>query len=99
MEQLKKIITRPTQSPAQGGLRIALIYAAVGALWIISSDLAVDLIFGQSRAALVAQTVKGWVFVGASALLIYLLTSRTISSIKKSEKALAESRQTSIHAL
>jgi PAS domain S-box-containing protein len=91
--QLKEIITRPGQSPAQGGLRVALIYAAVGALWIISSDLVVDLIFGQSMAALVAQTVKSWVFVGASALLIYLLTSRTISSIKKSEKALAESQQ------
>ena len=51
------------------------------------------MIFGQSMAALVAQTVKSWVFVGASALLIYLLTSRTISSIKKSEKALAESQQ------
>ncbi len=91
--QLKKIITRPTQSPAQGGLRIALIYAAVGALWIISSDLAVNLIFGQSRAALVAQTVKGWVFVGASALLIYLLTNRTISSMKESEKALTDGQK------
>ena len=51
------------------------------------------MIFGQSRAAFAAQTVKGWVFVGASALFIYLLTSRTVSSIKKSEKALSESRQ------
>jgi len=91
--QLKKIITRPTQSPAQGGLRIALIYAAVGALWMIFSDLAVDLIIGQSRAALVAQTVKGWVFVGASAVLIYLLINRTISSIKESEKALADGQK------
>jgi len=91
--QLKEIITTPGQSPAQGGLRIALIYAAAGALWIVSSDLVVDLIFGQSRAALAAQTVKGWVFVGASALFIYLLTSRTVSSIKKSEKALSESQQ------
>jgi PAS domain S-box-containing protein len=91
--QLKENITRPGQSPAQGGLRIALIYAAVGTLWIISSDLVVDLIFGRSRAALAAQTVKGWVFVGASALLIYLLTSRTISSITKSGKALPEGRQ------
>ena len=57
---------------------------------MISYDLAGDLIFGHSRAAPVAQTLKGLVFVGASALLIYLLTSRTISSIKKSEKALTE---------
>jgi len=51
------------------------------------------LIFGQSRAALVTQTVKGWVFVGASALLIYLLTNSTISSIKGSEKALADGQK------
>ncbi len=51
------------------------------------------MIFGQSRAALVAQTVKGWFFVGASALLIYLLISRTISSIKESEKALTENQR------
>lgn len=51
------------------------------------------MIFGQSRAALVAQTVKGWVFVGASALLIYLFTNRTIASIKESEKALANGQK------
>jgi Spy/CpxP family protein refolding chaperone len=33
--QLKETVTRPGQSSAQGGLKIALIYAAVGALWII----------------------------------------------------------------
>jgi PAS domain S-box-containing protein len=91
--QLKEIITRTRHPSAQGGLRITLIYAALGVLWIICSDLAVDWIFGPSRAALVAQTVKGLSFVGASALLIYLLTSRTITSIKKSEKALAESQK------
>ena len=91
--QLKKILTRPTQSPTKDGLRTALIYAAIGALWIISFDLAVDLIFGQSKAALVAQTVIGWVLVGASALLIYLLINRTISSIKESEKALTDGQK------
>ncbi len=51
------------------------------------------MIFGRSRAALVAQTVMGWVFVGASALLIYLLTNRTVSSIKESEKALTDGQK------
>ncbi|MGD0397392.1 MAG: PAS domain S-box protein [Syntrophobacteraceae bacterium] len=90
---MKKILTRPKQSPTKDGLRIALIYAAIGALWIISFDLAVDLIFDQSRAALVAQTVIGWVLVGASALLIYLLINRTILSTKESEKALTDGQK------
>ncbi len=90
---MKEIPTTQEQSPLQGGLRVALIYAAAGVLWIIFSDLAVDLIFGHSRAALVSQTVKGWFFVGASALLIYLVSSRTISSKKESEKAFTESKR------
>ncbi len=90
---MKKILARPTQSSVQGGHRIALIYAAVGALWIIAAGLAVHLIFGQSRAALVAQTVMSWVFVGASALLIYLLTNRAVSSTKESENALTDEQK------
>ena len=90
---MKKILTKPEQLPAKGGLRIALIYAAFGALWIIFSDLAVDWIFGRSGTAPVAQTIKGWLFVCASALLVYLLTSREIASIKESEKDLLDSQR------
>ncbi|MGA2403909.1 MAG: PAS domain S-box protein [Syntrophobacteraceae bacterium] len=91
---MKEILTKPGQSPAHGGLGIALIYAAVGALWIIFSDPALDLFFGQSRAAHIVQTLKGWFFVCASALLVYLLVSRTIASMKKCEKALMENQRT-----
>jgi len=90
---LKEIFIMPEHSAAKGGLRIALIYAVAGALWIVVSDLAVELFLGQGKAGYQAQTVKGWFFVSASALLIYLLTSRTISSVKQSEQALRESQQ------
>lgn len=90
---MKEIFIMPEHSPAKGGLRIALVYAVVGTIWIVVSDLAVELFLGQSKAAYFAQTVKGWFFVSASALLIYLLTSRTISSIKRSEQALRESQR------
>ena len=90
---MKKILIKPEQLTAQGGLRIALIYAAVGALWIIFSDLAVDWIFGRSGTTFIAQTLKGWFFVCASALLVYLLTSREIASIKESEKDLLDSQR------
>ena len=90
---MKKILTKPEQVPAKGALRIALIYAAVGALWMIFSDLAVGWLFGRSGAALIAQTIKGWFFVCASALLVYLLISREIASIKESEKDLLESQR------
>ncbi|HYA42919.1 MAG TPA: PAS domain S-box protein [Syntrophobacteraceae bacterium] len=91
-EPLKDILSAPEQSPIRGGLKIALIYAVVGVLWIVLFDLAVDSIFGQSKAALASENVKGWFFVAASALLVYLLTSRTISSIKESRRALSDSQ-------
>jgi len=81
------------QSPAKGALRIALFYATAGVLWIIASDLAVNLLFGRSEAAQFAQTIKGWFFVLISALLIYLLISRTTLSIKESEENLRESQR------
>lgn len=81
------------QSPETGALRIALIYAAVGALWVIFSGLGVELIFGLSTAAFFAQTLSGWLFVCISALLIYLLTSRTLASVKESQKALDASQR------
>ena len=39
------------------------------------------------------QTLKGWFFVCASALLVYLLTSREIASLKESEKELLDSQR------
>ena len=90
---MKEILAKPEQSTPHGGLRIALVYAAAGALWLILIDPAVDLIFGRSGAALIAQSLKGWFFVCASALLVYLLTSRTIASMKECEKALLENQR------
>jgi PAS domain S-box-containing protein len=88
-ELLKESLITPEQSPIRIGLRTALIYAGAGVLFIVFCDL----IFGQGRAAFLAQSVKSWFFVAASALFIYFLISRTISSIRKSEKRLVESQR------
>jgi len=92
-ELLKEILTTPEKSRAGSGLKIALIYAGLGVLWIILSDWAVDFIFGRSATGLAVQTVKGWFFVCASAVIIYLLVSRSISSIKKSKKVSEDSQR------
>ncbi len=89
---MEKILARHEHSPARGALGIALIYAAVGALWIVFSGQVADLISGWPRASLTAQTLEGC-FVCASALLVYLLASSKISSIKESAKALLDSQR------
>lgn len=91
-ELLKDILSSPKYSPARRGIRIALIYLSVGVLWIISSDLALDSIFGRPRSADVAQILKDWFFVAASTLFVYLLTARTAASITGSEESPTERR-------
>ena len=53
-------------------LRIALIYAAVGCVWIVGTDALVNAL-APPEAAAALQTVKGWLFVGLSAALVYIL--------------------------
>lgn len=88
------IFARSEQSPTRGALGIALIYALIGVVWIALSNYAVDMIFGESKAAVIAQTVKGWIFILLSAILLYFLVLRTVSSMRASEKALRESQRT-----
>ncbi len=58
-------------------VRIALIYLSLASLWILLSD---RLLFGwvadNSSSFLFWQTTKGWLFVGASAVIIYFLAAR-----------------------
>ncbi|MBI4740150.1 MAG: PAS domain S-box protein [Betaproteobacteria bacterium] len=57
-------------------LRIVLVYAAAASLWILLSDKIVDLLFGDPALITLASTLKGWVFVGVTALLLYRLLQR-----------------------
>lgn len=89
---MKKIFVR-WGTPRGKALRIALIYAAIGFGWIAFSDLAVNLIFGKTWAALWAHTLKGWFFVATTAFIVYSLTSKTIETVRESQDALRESQR------
>lgn len=74
-------------------LRIAAGYAMAGAVWIVFSDLLVARFFGDSKTFFLLQTAKGWFFIAATALLLYVIIHRSVRSLQRSEKALMESRQ------
>lgn len=57
-------------------LTIALVYAAFGALWILLSDTLLGWLLQDRDLLLLVSTVKGWVFVFLSALLIFLVAVR-----------------------
>jgi PAS domain S-box-containing protein len=72
---------KPEQTHTSRGrtatLTVVLGYAAFGALWILVSDRIVVLLLNDPAMIVVAGTLKGWLFVGITALLLYrLLQSR-----------------------
>ena len=54
-------------------VRIAFIYALMGVLWIVLSDGAVDLLFGDGQFAMALQTYKGIGYVIVTSLLLFWL--------------------------
>ncbi len=57
-------------------LTVVLIYAATAALWILLSDKVVESLFTDPAHVTLASTVKGWLFVLATSLLLFALMRR-----------------------
>lgn len=57
-------------------LRVTLVYAVFGALWIFCSDRLVEALAGDLAGLAYFQTVKGWLFVALSSLLVLTITKR-----------------------
>jgi PAS domain S-box-containing protein len=74
-------------------LRITLIYALVGGLWILFSDAVLSILAEDPKIFLRLETVKGWIFIGVTASMLYLLIRRDISLVWRSEDALRRSEE------
>lgn len=75
-------------------LRISMIYALAGCLWIIFSDAALSLVVADPALLTRLQTFKGWMFIIITAFLLYLLVNRYVNAMKLSEQAMRESEKT-----
>ncbi|WP_247009482.1 sensor histidine kinase [Halorientalis litorea] len=76
---------------------IALVYALVSGSWILLSDRIVDALVQDPSLQAWLQTVKGWVFVVGSALLIYSLVSVREAELERTTEQLQQAlQQTSI---
>ncbi|MEX2319837.1 MAG: GGDEF and EAL domain-containing protein [Saccharospirillum sp.] len=62
--------------------RIALTYLVIALLWIAFSDRAAEALFSDSQLLNRAQTLKGGLFVLATALMLYALMHRTLHRIE-----------------
>ena len=73
-------------------LRIASIYAVFGGMWILFSDSLLAAFVTDPETITRIQTYKGWGFVAASALIIFLLLRRELKGRSLTEKELVESQ-------
>lgn len=65
----------------QYALTVVLLYACFSALWILLSDKAVDWLLAEDlQQRLMAQTLKGWLFVAVTSILLYLALLRSTRS-------------------
>ncbi len=74
-------------------LRIALLYALFGGLWIVFSDRFLFDHITDASTLTTMQTYKGWLFVACSALLIYVLLRRHLILRQVAERSLHESEE------
>ncbi|MCH7347070.1 PAS domain S-box protein [Aeromonas sp. MR7] len=59
-------------------LNLVLTYAAVASLWILLSDKAVEWLFSTQAQFALASTIKGWLFILITALMLYAMLRRRI---------------------
>lgn len=62
--------------PSDPPLRISLMYALIASAWILISDTLLQLIAIATQTSAMLQTIKGWLFVVVTALLLYLVLRR-----------------------
>lgn len=64
-------------------LKIALLYAVVGALWILFSDSLLEALVDDAATLSRLQTLKGWGYVALTAWVLYLLIRRSILQLTR----------------
>ena len=73
--------------------RIIFLYLLFGCLWIAGSDRVLEALVADEHKLTLLQTYKGWFFVAASAVLLYLVMRRELSTRKLTEAALRGSEE------
>lgn len=79
-----KLHSQPLR-PKQAALKIALIYAACGLLWILFSDTVTNLFISKPETLTFVSMIKGWIYVLITGIIIYLLTSAALEEARQAE--------------
>jgi PAS domain S-box-containing protein len=74
-------------------IKIAIIYILVGGLWIAFSDQLLRFFVGDVDVITKLQTYKGWLFIGVTGVLLFVLISNRAAELRHSQGALQESER------
>ena len=80
--------TKKTPPGRISPLKIALIYALAGCLWILFSDRALSELFSDPQTLTRMQTYKGWFFIIITSAVLYWYIRRQISIHQQADKTL-----------
>jgi len=84
-------VNRPVlEIPSRKALQISAVYAVVAALWIILSDRVIGLFVSDIDSCLWLQTAKGWFYVLATTILLFLLIWRGLHSFQRYEEEIRQ---------
>jgi two-component system cell cycle sensor histidine kinase/response regulator CckA len=79
-------VTRAPSRARRMSLTVAIVYALIGAAWILFSDMAVDALISDPAQASRVQTMKGLPFVFVSAAVLYWLVFGQARGLEASER-------------
>jgi len=79
-------------------LRLVLSYAAFACVWILLSDQVVVWIFREPAQIAMASSLKGWLFVAVTSVLLYGLIQRNLRQLHRSLRQEIEARSHSVRA-
>lgn len=74
-------------------LTISLLYAGIGGLWILLSDAVLAGLVTDPAVFARIEIIKGWIFIGLTACLLYLLIRRSVARLEHSEASLRQSEE------
>ena len=97
-EEPKAVLSEEDKlNPGQASVRIAIIYMLVGTIWILMSDKLLGLLVMDKEAVTRISIAKGWIFVIATGMLVYLLVDSTLVKLKAAEDKLYINYQSLIY--
>ena len=73
-------------------LKITFVYFLFGILWIYFSDTAINLFIDDLNTLQFIQTIKGWVFIYLSTILLYFFSKQQFNNLQEEKNQLAKTK-------